>query len=138
MDCERHAEGARPDALDRCFPQPSERARKLARRCRLGRWLLRKGCGARSWGSGWWVITAPTGGWFSPGPRRGRIVGPAGLFQAPAAAVWCLWSFNRLWVAVISRHCERAADLPRRWKRSIRRLNLVFANTGSIIALRFR
>jgi hypothetical protein len=37
MDCERHAEGARPDALDRCFPQPSERARKLARRCRFGR-----------------------------------------------------------------------------------------------------
>src|ERR1017187_10019046 len=36
MDCERHAEGARPDALDRCFPQPSERARKLARRCRFG------------------------------------------------------------------------------------------------------
>src|ERR1017187_10052260 len=42
MDCERHAEGARPDALDRCFPQPSERARKLARRCRFGRWLSRK------------------------------------------------------------------------------------------------
>jgi hypothetical protein len=37
MDCERHAEGARPDALGRCFPQPSERARKLARRCRFGR-----------------------------------------------------------------------------------------------------
>src|ERR1035437_8062132 len=35
MDCERHAEGARPDALDRCFPQPSERARKLARRSLL-------------------------------------------------------------------------------------------------------
>jgi hypothetical protein len=39
---ERHAEGARPDALDRCFPQPSERARKLARRCRFGRWVSLK------------------------------------------------------------------------------------------------
>src|SRR5271163_3443911 len=57
------------------------------------------------------------------------------VFQAAAAAIWCLWSFSRLWVAVISRHSERAADLPRRWKRSIRRLNFVLANTGSIIAL---
>ena len=35
-------------------------------------------------------------------------------FQAAATAIWCLWSFSRLWVAVISRHSERAADLPRR------------------------
>ena len=73
--------------------------------------------------------------------REGAVVPGLGRlepFQAPAAAIWCLWSFNRLWVAVMSRHSERAADLPRRWKRSIRRLNLVFANTGSIIALRFR
>jgi hypothetical protein len=62
----------------------------------------------------------------------------AGPFQAPAAAIWCLWSFRRLWVAVINRHSERTADLPRRPKRSIRRLNFVLANTGSIIALRFR
>jgi integrase len=57
--------------------------------------------------------------------------------QAAAAAIWRLWSFNRLWVAVISRHSERAADLPRRWKRSIRPLNFVCPNTGSIIALTF-
>lgn len=43
--------------------------------------------------------------------------GPAtakAVFQAAVAAIWCLWSFNRLWVAVIRRHSERAADLPRR------------------------
>jgi hypothetical protein len=74
----------------------------------------------------------------SGGSRRAGRWGPLSSFQVPAGAVWCLWSFRRLWVAVISRHSERAADLPRRWKRSIRRLNLVFANTGSIIALRFR
>jgi hypothetical protein len=51
---------------------------------------------------------------------------------------WCLWSLRRLWVAVISRHSERAADLPRRWNWLMRRLCLVWANTGSIIALRFR
>jgi hypothetical protein len=59
-------------------------------------------------------------------------------FQAPAVASWWLWSFSRLWVAVISRHSERAADRPRRWKRSMRRLNFVCPNTGSIIAWRFR
>jgi len=41
------------------------------------------------------------------------------------AAIWWLWSFRRLWVAVIRRHSERQTDLPRRWKRSIRRLNFV-------------
>jgi hypothetical protein len=63
---------------------------------------------------------------------------PPGPSQAAAAAIWCLWSFIRLWVAVLSRHSERTADLPRRWKRSIRRLCLVCANTGSTIALRRR
>jgi hypothetical protein len=55
------------------------------------------------------------------------VVGAAkpfeGPFQAPAAAIWWLWSFRRLWVAVISRHSDLAADLPRRPKRSMRRLN---------------
>ena len=36
------------------------------------------------------------------------------------------------------RHSERTADLPRRWKLSMRRLCLVCANTGSTIALRLR
>ena len=71
--------------------------------------------------------------------RRSPVGSGAGfsVFQMAVAASLCLWSFSRLWVAVIRRHSERAADLPRRWKRSIRRLNLVLANTGSIIALRF-
>jgi hypothetical protein len=53
-----------------------------------------------------------------------------------AAAVWWLWSLSRLWVAVMRRHSDRHADMPRRKKRSIRRLNLVFAKTGSIIVCR--
>lgn len=60
----------------------------------------------------------------------------SGLVQAVASAVWCLWSFSRLWVAVISRHSERQAALPRRLKWSARRLCLVCAKTGSIIAWR--
>jgi hypothetical protein len=35
--------------------------------------------------------------------------------QAASGAVVCLKSFSRLWVAVMSRHSDRAADLPRRW-----------------------
>ena len=71
--------------------------------------------------------------------RRSPVGSGAGfsVFQMAVAASLCLWSFSRLWVAVIRRHSERAADLPRRWKRSIRRLNFVFAKTGSIIDLRF-
>ena len=70
--------------------------------------------------------------------RAGSGLIAAGAPQAPAAAIWCVWSFIRLWVAVISRHSERTADLPRRWKLSMRRLCLVCANTGSTIALRLR
>ena len=57
-------------------------------------------------------------------------------FQAGIGAVVCRQSFSRLCVAVISRHSDRAADLPRRWKRSQRRLNLVSAKTGSIMPWR--
>jgi hypothetical protein len=63
---------------------------------------------------------------------------PVLAVQAVRGAVVCLWSFSRLCVAVISRHSERQAALPRRWKRSILRLNLVSPKTGSIIALRLR
>ena len=66
------------------------------------------------------------------------MVEPAGLFRSLRQPAGACGASDRLWVAVISRHSERAADLPRRWKRSMPRLNLVFANTGSIIALRFR
>ncbi len=104
---------------------------RLSRRCgrdRSARWLLRKplgladACDERSRGSSIWA-------------RGGR---PPRASQAVAGAIWCLNSFNRLCVAVISRHSERHADLPRRWKRSIRRLNFVSAKTGSIIPWRFR
>jgi hypothetical protein len=36
-------------------------------------------------------------------------------------AVLCLWSLSKLWVALISRHSDLHADLPRRKKRSHRR-----------------
>jgi hypothetical protein len=44
----------------------------------------------------------------------GRRPGPD---QAVWAAIRWWWSLRRLWVALISRHSERTADLPRRWKR---------------------
>jgi len=56
--------------------------------------------------------------------------------QAVAGAVVCRQSLRRLWAAVARRHSDRAADLPRRKKRSMRRLNLVSAKTGSIIVWR--
>ena len=65
-----------------------------------------------------------------------RCVVPTGLSQAVASVFWLRWSLSRLWVAVISRHSDLQADLPRRKKRSMRRLNLVFANTGSIVSWR--
>jgi hypothetical protein len=43
--------------------------------------------------------------------RQGRFRPP--IYAVAAAWLW-LWSFTRLWVAVIRRHCVRAADLPRR------------------------
>ncbi len=44
-----------------------------------------------------------------------RLVGAAGVpGQAAAGLVVCRWSLSRLPLAVISRHFERQADLPRR------------------------
>src|SRR5680860_1175651 len=103
----------------------------LAARYRIGRWLLRKS-------AGWWRRLAATVCNVQAGWRLGRAAAALGVFQAPAGTVWWRWSLSRLWVAVISRHSERHADLPRRWKRSMRRLNFVSANTGSIIPWRFR
>ena len=66
-----------------------------------------------------------------------EAVGSAvGRRQAAAGVVACRWSLRRLWVAVISRHAERQAALPRRWKRSQRRLNFVWAKIGSIMPWR--
>ncbi len=53
--------------------------------------------------------------------------------QTVDAARECRWSFRRLWVAAIRRHSERAAALPLRLKRSIRRFALIWAKTGSTI-----
>jgi hypothetical protein len=96
-----------------------------------------KGAGpvVRPW---WWGSRR---GWVGglAGSALGRVVGAClGPFRFRRWLSGACGASIGLWVAVISRHSERAADLPRRWKRSIRRLNLVFANTGSIIALRFR
>jgi hypothetical protein len=78
--------------------------------------------------------------------RRSDVVGVVGESAADcrvvgrqaAGVVWCRWSLRRLWVAVMSRHSERQADLPRRWKWSACRLYLVWANTGSTVTWRFR
>src|SRR5215208_7244896 len=56
--------------------------------------------------------------------------------QAAVRAVVCRQSLSRLWAALVRRHSDRAADLPRRRKRSMRRLNLVSAKIGSIIVWR--
>jgi hypothetical protein len=64
--------------------------------------------------------------------RRRRRATP----QAPVVTIWWRWSLSRLWVAVMRRDSDRQADMPRREKRSIRRLNLVFAKTGSIVTCR--
>ena len=90
----------------------------------LSRWLSGKGAG----GAGGTVVVGGGGG-------GSRGLGP---FQALAAAVRWLWILSRLCVAAANRHSERAADLPRRWKRSIPRLNLSCPNTGSTVAWRFR
>jgi hypothetical protein len=70
------------------------------------------------------------------GRRNPATAALSGGPQATASAFSCRWSFKRLWVAAISRHSDRQADLPRRWKRPIRRLNFICAKTGSIVALR--
>ena len=33
------------------------------------------------------------------------------VFQAAAAAIWCLWSFSRLWVLCRRRHNTHYAEL---------------------------
>ena len=46
--------------------------------------------------------------------RRGACGGPRRPVQAAAVAMWCLWSLERLCVAMIRRHSVRTAALPRR------------------------
>ena len=59
-----------------------------------------------------------------------------GVGQAAAGALVCCQSLSGLCAALVSRHCDRAADRPRRKKRSMGRLNLVSAKIGSIIVWR--
>ena len=56
--------------------------------------------------------------------------------QAAAGAVVWRQSLRRLCAALVSRHSDRAAARPRRKKRSTPRLNLMSANTGSIMPWR--
>jgi hypothetical protein len=74
-----------------------------------------------------WLVAARWSGGGGPGDR----------FHPVAGAVQWLWSLRRLWEAVISRHSDRTAALPLRWNRSIRRLALIWPNTGSMLCLRF-
>ena len=69
------------------------------------------------------------------GEKRGRRRPPVAC-QAVLMVQW-LWSLSRLCVAVTNRHSDRAADLPLRMNRSIRRLYLICPNTGSIVILRW-
>jgi hypothetical protein len=66
----------------------------------------------------------------------GRVVCRGAAGQAAAGAVVCRQSLSRLCAALVMRHSDLAADLPRRRKRSMPRLNLVSAKTGSIIVWR--
>src|SRR6188472_1242539 len=94
--------------------------------CRFARRLLRKSVGAS--------LACGDEGRDLTGCllRRGAGAVP----QAVAGVRLCRQSLRRLCAAFVSRHSDRAADLPRRKKRSMRRLNLVSAKIGSIIVWR--
>jgi hypothetical protein len=66
---------------------------------------------------------------------RGRPPPPS---QAVTAARRWVWTFRRLWVAAMSRHSDRQAARPRRWKRLVRRLNFSWPKTGSMVPCRVR
>jgi hypothetical protein len=95
-------------------------------RCSYAWWLLRnvaaRGVSAETWAIG--VM------------KSDRVVRRGGGRQAAAGALVCRQSLRRLWAALMRRHSDLAADLPRRKKRSMRRLNLVSAKIGSIIVWR--
>jgi hypothetical protein len=94
-------------------------SRKQARvRHRCGRLCLVVGVAQRGAAAvvARFVVAIPDPRPVALGPQvlSGGPVAARAVFQAAARAIWCLWSFSRLWVAVINRHSERAADLPRR------------------------
>jgi hypothetical protein len=117
---------------------PREHPRNVGPDARSARRLFRKRWRVRQRGRSRWVSRCRGRGGLGSGKTDGPDRAFRRPFQARAAAIWWLCSFSRLCVAVISRHSDLAAALPRRWKRSIRRLNFVCPNTGSIIAWRFR
>ena len=98
-----------------CLGQRSKRTGGVDSDCSLSSWVSRKRAG------GAWMAAA-VGDCARPAGGVGIL---SGAFQASTAAKWCLWSFIRLCVAVIRRHSERAADLPRLWNWLMRRLCLV-------------
>jgi hypothetical protein len=121
---------------------------KPGSRFSFGRWPSGKWFGGRGWR--WWCRPdrlAP--GRIESRDRAARAAtGPVGRFpgrsppvpgvsQGPAVAARWVWSLSRLCVAAASRHSDRTAERPRRWKRSIPRLCLICPNTGSIVAWRF-
>jgi hypothetical protein len=110
----------------------------VLRDARIRARLFRKGPRVCQRGRSRWVSCSEGRGGLGGGETDRPDRAFPGPLQAPAVAIWWLWNFGRLWVAVINRHSARAADLPRRWKRSMRRLNFVCPNTGSIIAWRLR
>src|SRR3954453_1115507 len=74
--------------------------------------------------------------WRPPCARR--AAGRAPPSQAGRAATRWVWSLRRLWVPAMSRHSDRHAARPRRWKRLIRRLNFSWPKTGSMVTCRVR
>ena len=110
LPCSRAQEEQRGEPA----PDRSYHARAVGKSSRGRRWRRR---GARS-------------------ERRAASAPPRS--QAVTAARRWRWSLRRLWVAAMSRHSDRQAARPRRWKRLIWRLNLSWPKTGSIVAWRWR
>jgi hypothetical protein len=101
-------------------------ARRVVRRRRRRTSASSRGRRRMLGGENWWPSAGRTGG------RGWRAV----TCQAVLMVRW-LWIFSRLCVAVTNRHSDRAADLPLRMNRSIRRLCLIWPNTGSTVILRW-
>jgi hypothetical protein len=113
--------------------------------CRRVTFALRGGCRGKvceCWRVGAVVRTGArrAGGLAAPfsNPPRRSLSGCRCPRDGQAMASWCRWSLRRLWVAVRSRHSDLTADLPRRWKRSAPRLDLICPKTGSTVPWRLR
>jgi hypothetical protein len=69
---------------------------------------------------------------------RGGCWWPLVVFYAAAGAGFARQSLRRLWVVVISLHSDLQALMPRRWKRVMWRLCLIWPEIGSIVCFRWR